>query len=121
MLLAVLIRLTPWPTIRRAWLRRAGEGTRPARLLLVASSLFLIYIHILGIDYAFVFLGLTVAARLTGAAACVRASTRRRSLRLRRLVHLLSQLVRGLSQSLPCAVHLRLVIRLERLLCIGNR
>src|SRR5262249_14187516 len=47
--------------------------------------LFFIHIHVLGIDHAFVFLGFTVAAGgLAGTAARPSASTRRRSLRLRR-------------------------------------
>src|SRR6202030_3397920 len=89
----------------------------------MADSLLLVYIYVLGIDYAFVLLGFTVAARLrsAGTAARARVSTRRRGLRLRRFVHLLRQFVRSLGQGLACTVHLRLVVRLQRLLRVGQR
>src|SRR5439155_18830849 len=106
--------------------RRTGETAVPPQSTRARApaptTLLLIYVRVLGVDYAFVFLGFTVAAGLLAASAATRpsASARRRCLRLRRLVHLLGKLVRSLRQSLPRAVHLRFVVRLEYLLRIGD-
>src|SRR5207245_7263452 len=81
----------------------------------------LIYVHVLRVDDAFVFFGFTVAAGCSACPSSRRSTARRRSLCLRRLVHLLGQFVRSRSQRLARFVHLSLVIRLERLLRVGDR
>src|SRR5579884_799991 len=85
------------------------------------ALLFVFDVHVLGVDYAFVFL-LTRRAVDTGlrARACARTGLGS-ALRLSSLVHLLSEFVRSLGQVLAGAVHLRFVIGLERLLRIRQR
>ncbi len=79
------------PALSRQSTARQGRGTRtlnPQIVKLRAKSSLLIYIHVFGVDHAFVFLRLTIAA---GRRACFRtrsrSSIRRRS--LRGFVHLL--------------------------------
>src|SRR5207302_757550 len=87
-----------------------------------APSLLLLHIHVLSVDHALVLLGLAVA---TVVAASTRTWRRalpwRSSRRLRCLVHLFGQLVRGLGQLLASLIHLRLVVRLQRLLGVSDR
>src|SRR5208282_5661917 len=89
---------------------------------LVALLLLVFHVHVLSVDHTFIFLlTAAVAARSRTVTRTTRPSTRRRTLRLRRLVHLLSQLVRSLGEGLARLIHLRLVVRFQRLLGICQR
>src|SRR2546425_7079234 len=100
--------------------RPGRSETRPH-----TSLLLVFYIHVLGVDHAFVFLRLAIATRRstrfrrrpssgTRTRSCPRTS-------LGRLVHLLGQLVRSLGQTLARLVHGGLIVRLQRFLGVGNR
>src|SRR5271166_6382581 len=81
--------------------------------------LFVLYIHVLRINDAFVFLG--VAVRRSSrpfARPCARRCALRR---LGCFVHLLGKFVRSLSQLLAGLVHGRLVAAFQRFLGVGNR
>src|SRR5580658_10526768 len=89
---------------------------------MTADSLLLVFhVHVLSVDHAFVLL-LTAAVAARSRAVCWTARpTTRRTLRLRCLVHFLGQLVRSLGQVLASLIHLRLVVRFQRLLGISHR
>src|SRR5581483_8220111 len=81
-------------------------------------SLLVFYVDVLGVDHAFIFLGLTVTARLAVALSGASARTWLRS--LRRFIHLLGQLMRSLGQGLASLIHLALVVRLQSLLGVSQ-
>src|SRR5579872_656375 len=88
---------------------------------LMTNLLLVFHVHVFRVDHAFVFLGLTVSAWFATGGGARRWTARSRSRRrLGRLVHLLSQLVRGCGQFLARFVHGRLVVRLERLLGVAT-
>src|SRR5579863_228320 len=93
---SVTIRVNPWPS-----------SSPPLFLVL--------YIHVLCIDYAFVLFGIAV-----GRCVCSGARTCSALRRLGCLVHLLSQLVRGLGQRLASLVHGCFVAAFERFLRVGD-
>src|SRR4029077_5225902 len=72
-----------------------------------------------GVDYAFVFLGLAISTR-SGTGSSLRTGAWR-PLWLGRLVHLLSQLLRGLGQVLAGTVHRAPVGAFECLLGVSHR
>src|SRR5581483_147941 len=95
----------------------ADKSVRATRLA------FVVDVNVFGVDYTFFFLLLLACA--VGSRCGSRASARgracaRSTLRLRRLVHLLSQLVRGLSQALARLVHSLLGAGFEGLLRVGH-
>src|SRR5277367_6378296 len=88
-------------------------------------SLLFFHVHVLSVDHAFIFL-LTATVTARARSSSVRRSSTTRfacfgSLRLRRLVHLFGQFMRSLSQVLASLIHLRLVVRFQRLLGVGHR
>src|SRR5438445_13613192 len=86
------------------------------------TSIFLFFnIYVLGVDHAFIFLGLTIAARLRTCFCSWRWTCASARARLSRLVHLLGQLMRGLGQRFAGTVHLRFVVRLQCFLRVGKR
>src|SRR5438445_11587737 len=86
------------------------------------TSIFLFFnIYVLGVDHAFIFLGLTIAARLRACFCSWRWTCASGRARLSRLVHLLGQLMRGLGQRFPSAIHLPFVVGLECFLRVGQR
>src|ERR1700733_6630507 len=101
------------------WVLRFRGSTHSARMTGVRSLLLVVHVHVLSVDHAFIFL-LTAAVRTrrrTGPIGRRAARPRsRRSLRLRCLIHFLGQLVRSLGQVLAGLIHLRLVVRVQRLL-----
>src|SRR5271157_6170624 len=96
----------------------AKDDTCWARTPSETASLLFVHVHVLGVDYALVFLLLRTAGGLS-------VSARSRAARWRllcrgRLVHRLSQLVRSLCQTIARDVHRSRVAALERFLRVGQ-
>src|SRR5579872_4958297 len=90
-----------------------------------ADSLFFVFhVDVLCVDHSLVLLLTTPVRAWLGTCTCTWSSARTArlaALGLRRLVHLLGQLMGSLGQSFTRPIHLRLVIRFQRFLGIGHR